>query len=136
MASVCAMEETDTETMPSELAPFTALHANDVRLEHQALPEQQQLSGTVTTATRELATFGSVEIGIWEISEGVSRDVEVDEVFIVTSGRGTVVVPDGEDVTEIRLEPGVICRLEAGAHTEWHVTERLRKIYIAGSPVT
>jgi len=63
------------------------------------------------------------------MSPGVATDTEVDEVFIVLSGRGEVCFDDGEVV---ELRPGVVVRLRAGEHTVWTVSESLRKVYIAG----
>ena len=51
-----------------------------------------------------------------------------DEVFVVVSGRGSVLFEDGE---RIDLAPGVAVRLTAGEHTVWTVTERVRKVWVA-----
>ena len=63
------------------------------------------------------------------MSEGVARDTEVDEVFVVLAGSGEVAFADG---TTVALRPGVAVRLHAGERTTWTVTERLRKLYVAG----
>ncbi|WP_395690301.1 cupin domain-containing protein [Nocardioides sp.] len=78
--------------------------------------------------TLPLAEVGAVEIGVWEMAPGTEDDTEVDEVFVVLGGRGTVTFADGEVVT---LAPGVVVRLHAGERTTWTVTETLRKIYVA-----
>jgi uncharacterized cupin superfamily protein len=75
-----------------------------------------------------LATLGEAEIGLWGMEPGVDHDTEVDEVFVVLSGRGTVEFEDGEVVA---LVPGVAVRLRAGDRTTWTVTESLRKVYVA-----
>ena len=62
------------------------------------------------------------------MSEGTARDTEVDEVFVVLSGRGTVTFSDGE---RLDLAPGVAVRLTAGERTEWTVVETLRKVWVA-----
>ena len=62
------------------------------------------------------------------MSEGVARDTEVDEIFIVVSGEGRVAFEDGET---LELRPGVAVRLSAGEHTVWTVDLTLRKIYVA-----
>lgn len=80
------------------------------------------------TTTAVLGTFGSCEMGLWEIGPGIDEDVEVDEVFLVLSGAGTV---EFADSTTIELRPGVLVRLRAGDRTRWHVVERLRKLYLA-----
>lgn len=76
-----------------------------------------------------LATLGDAEVGLWEMAPGIDHDTEVDEVFVVLAGRGTVAFADGEVV---ELTPGVAVRLRAGERTTWTVTETLRKVYVAG----
>ena len=75
-----------------------------------------------------LAELGAAEVGTWEMAPGTDHDTEVEEVFVVLTGRGTVEFEDGEVVT---LAPGVAVRLRAGERTTWTVTERLRKVYVA-----
>ena len=75
-----------------------------------------------------LATLGETEVGLWCMEPGTDHDTEVDEVFVVLAGRGTVEFEDGEVVT---LTPGVAVRLKAGERTTWTVTEKLRKVYVA-----
>ncbi len=79
--------------------------------------------------TLPLADLGEVEVGVWEMTPGTEQDTEVDEVFVVLAGHGTVVFADGEVVA---LAPGVAVRLRAGERTTWTVTETLRKVYVAG----
>ena len=62
------------------------------------------------------------------MSEGTARDTEVDEVFVVLSGAGTVTFEDGE---RLELGPGTAVRLRAGERTTWVVTHRLRKVWVA-----
>ena len=75
-----------------------------------------------------LTTVGDAEVGLWGMEPGVDHDTEVDEVFVVLAGRGTVRFEDGEVV---ELAPGVAVRLHAGERTTWTVTETLRKVYVA-----
>lgn len=82
----------------------------------------------LTAPLSPLATLGDAEIGLWGMEPGVDHDTEVDEVFVVLAGRGTVEFEDGEVVT---LGPGVVVRLRAGERTTWTVTETLRKVYVA-----
>jgi uncharacterized protein len=79
--------------------------------------------------TLPLGEIGGAEVGVWEMAPGTEQDTEVDEVFVVLAGRGTVTFDDGEVVD---LAPGVACRLTAGERTTWVVTETLRKVYLAG----
>jgi uncharacterized cupin superfamily protein len=86
---------------------------------------------TADVQTAELAaltTVGDAEVGLWGMEPGVDHDTEVDEVFVILAGRGTVEFEDGEVVT---LAPGVAVRLHAGERTTWTVTESLRKVYVA-----
>lgn len=85
-------------------------------------------SDVLTAAAEPLATLGETEVGLWEMGPGVDHDTEVDEVFVVLAGRGTVRFEDGEVV---ELRPGVAVWLRAGERTTWTVTETLRKVYVA-----
>lgn len=111
--------------MPSRLL---SPDVTSTALEHEPLPAHEVVAGAPTAAVRTLSAVGPVEVGVWEMTEGTARDTEVDEVFVVVSGRGTVVFEDGERVD---VSPGVAVRLRAGERTEWTVTERLRKIWVA-----
>lgn len=85
-------------------------------------------SEALATAAVTLAE-GAVEIGLWEAGPGTDTDTEVDEVFLVLSGTGSVTFD--EDGSTIDLRPGVLVRLREGDRTTWSVTERLRKLYLA-----
>lgn len=96
-------------------------------LEPLPLDPTDVLDGTPSTRSAVLDTVGVAEIGVWEITSGTVEDVEVDEVFVVLSGRAVLEVDD----TTIELVPGVAVRLHAGDRTVWTVTETLRKLYVA-----
>ncbi len=107
------------------------LLADDVTrlpLDHEPLPAEEVVDGDPTAAVQTLGTLGGVEVGVWEMSAGTARDTEVDEVFVVLSGSGTVEFEDGE---HIRLTTGTAVRLRAGERTLWTVEEPLRKVWIA-----
>lgn len=70
----------------------------------------------------------SIEVGLWEAGPGTDTDTEVDEVFLVLAGSGTVTFQDG---SAIELRPGVLVRLVAGDRTTWTISRRLRKLYLA-----
>jgi uncharacterized protein len=89
--------------------------------------EPDGVSAALSTASSALST-GDVEVGLWEAGPGTDDDTEVDEVFLVLSGSGTVAFADG---SIIELRPGVVVRLEEGDRTTWTITERLRKLYVA-----
>ena len=101
--------------------------AGEPVLRHTLASPDKNRSGDVTTAVEALATEGDMEVGVWEHSVGVSTDVEVEEVFVVLSGRGTVTCDSGG---RIDLAPGVVGLLPMGARTTWTVMEPLRKVWI------
>lgn len=101
--------------------------ATQVPLDHSALDPERNLSGDVTTAVRAEATLGDMEVGVWEHSVGTSTDVEVEEVFVVLQGKGTVTCDQGG---RIDLAPGVVGLLPMGAKTTWTVTEPVRKVWV------
>ena len=84
-------------------------------------------SAALATAAVGLLTT-EVEIGLWEAGPGTDSDVEADEVFLVLGGAGRVGFEDG---SAIELRPGVLVRLRRGDRTTWHITARLRKLYVA-----
>jgi uncharacterized cupin superfamily protein len=86
------------------------------------------LEGTPVAAAATLGHLGPVEVGIWEMTPGTVCDVEVEEIFVVLSGRATVTLSDDR---RIELAPGSVVRVPAGARTQWTVHETLRKIYLS-----
>ena len=120
-------------TLP--LKPGAVVHAADVSLDHAPVSPGQTLKGAPTVGFVTLAEttgggVGGVEIGVWECTPGMSTDTEVDEVFVVLSGRARIdfVVPE---LPSIEVRAGDVVRLEAGMKTVWTVTETLRKVYMA-----
>jgi uncharacterized cupin superfamily protein len=93
-----------------------------------ALVADAPVEGEPTSAAATLDALGDSEIGVWSIGAGVARDVEVDEVFVVLSGRATIAVEDGGSLD---VGPGSAVRLHAGDRTTWTVHESLRKLYVA-----
>lgn len=85
------------------------------------------VAGTPVASSTELTSARGVDVGVWQLTAGTVTDTEVDEVFIVLTGRGEVTFADGEVVP---LAPGAVVRLCAGERTTWTVTETLRKIYV------
>ena len=74
-----------------------------------------------------LAATEALEVGVWEHAVGTSTDVEMDEVFVVLSGRGRVTLDDGR---VLELSPGVVGVLAAGTATTWQIDEPLRKVWV------
>lgn len=85
--------------------------------------EGDQLAGAT-----DLGAFGNGSFGVWTITEGVSTDVEVDEVSVILAGRGTV--EDLDSGAVVQLTPGTVLRLAAGVRTRWTITEPIRKVYV------
>lgn len=82
------------------------------------------MSGSIT-----LLDEPGLEVGVWEITPGVSIDTEVDEVFVVLSGQALLRRTLGSSPHVQSLQPGVVVRLLEGEHTTWDVTQTLRKVY-------
>lgn len=93
------------------------------------VPPEQVVGGTPTTAVATLGALDEQEFGVWEMTVGAMRDVEVDELFVVIAGAG--VLEFAEDGRRVDLVPGVVGRLAAGDRTVWTVSETLRKIWVA-----
>ena len=98
-------------------------------LPRQRIPANEILDGFPTAGARAIADIGNAEVGIHEMSPGMARDVECDEVFVVLSGRGSIEFEDGE---VLPLTAGTVVRLHKGDRTVWHISETLRKFYVAG----
>lgn len=97
-------------------------------LVHEPVPDELAIEGTPGTATVELGAFGGLEAGIWEMTPGVMRDVENEELFVVLSGSATVEFTDG--TAPLIVGSGDVVRFAAGTETVWTVTETLRKVYL------
>lgn len=102
-------------------------NAQNLDLTHKQLNPNLAISAGVTTAVTALDVEGDMEVGVWEHSVGTSTDIEVEEVFVVLQGKGTVTCDQGG---EIQLEPGTVGLLSSGAKTVWTITEPLRKVWI------
>jgi uncharacterized cupin superfamily protein len=115
--------------------PAFAVDVAAATLEPLALGPEQVLEGAPETSALTLEECGHgdavVERGIWQITPGVATDVEVDELFVVVSGRATVEIAGGPT---LELVPGTAGTLRAGDRTVWRVHETLRKVYVATTP--
>ncbi len=99
----------------------------EIPITHAPLDEADVVTGEVTTGEAEVDTIAELAVGVWEHSVGTSTATEIDEVFVVISGRGRITDADGD---VIELAPGVVGVLPAGARTTWEVTEPIRKVWI------
>lgn len=102
--------------------------ALEVEVPLQAVPAAQVVAGAPATGSVDLDE--DMGIGVWEMTPGAMRDVEIDEVFVVVAGSATVEFVQPA-LPSIELAPGAIVRLESGMHTVWTVRETLRKVYLA-----
>ncbi|WP_022891495.1 cupin domain-containing protein [Agromyces subbeticus] len=107
----------------------TVTDAASARLAHEPVSAEQIVAGAPTTGYLALDTSSAGEIGVWEMTPGAMRDVEVDEVFVVLAGAATVEF-EHPAADPIVLAPGAVVRLEAGMKTIWTVRETLRKVFI------
>lgn len=121
------MPASATEPLPAA----TAVAQSTAPLTGYELPAGTVLAGDPRASLLELGTVGGAPVGLWELTSGTVTDVEQDEVFVVLAGRGTLTVLDPP--ATVLLEPGVVCRLVAGARTNWNVSEPIRKLYVTGS---
>jgi uncharacterized cupin superfamily protein len=104
-----------------------AYDANAVDLRFTDLPPDKCPDGVVATGVDMLAATETLEVGVWEHPVGVSTDVETDEIFVVVSGSGRVILDDGR---VLDLRPGTVGVLEAGERTRWEIDETLRKVWV------
>jgi uncharacterized cupin superfamily protein len=107
--------------------PAHVIAAATAVLTPSPLADDQVLQGNPQVSALEIGHAPGLEVGIWQHTAGVSRDVEVDEVFVVLSGRATIEVAGGPT---LQVGPGDVGVLQAGDQTRWTVHEDLRKVYV------
>lgn len=100
----------------------------DVEVPVEPLPAGEVVDGAPSAGSVALATIGEVQVGVWRMTAGVATDVEVDEAFVVLSGRASIRFAAGE---AIDVAAGDLVTLRAGERTEWTVHETLTKVYVA-----
>ena len=110
------------------MRPNTLVHAASLFVEHEPVAPDQVVDGHPHTGVGTLGRFSGLEVGVWEMTPGVMRDTESDEVFVVLSRSATVEFADG--TAPLTLGAGDVVRLAGGAETVWTVTETLRKVYL------
>jgi uncharacterized protein len=108
-------------------APFVRRVA-DLDLEPAPLDPETILEGSpeVSELILDTSSDGRVVRGVWQITPGVVRDVEADELFVVLSGRAPVEIEGGPT---LELEPGAVGVLCAGDRAVWRIHETLRKVF-------
>ena len=110
-----------------------AVNAVSAAVELEPVQAADVVAGTPVQGTLELGHIAGVETGIWELRGGTVTDTEVDELFVVLTGRAVVefLEPfEGRELATIAVGPGSLVRLAAGMRTRWTVTETLRKVYV------
>jgi uncharacterized cupin superfamily protein len=103
------------------------VHAARLQLPLEPLPAGQVESGTPRAGSVAVPGVTGLAAGVWEHTAGTSTDVEVDEVFVILSGRATIEVEGGPS---LQVGPGDLGVLEAGARTRWVVHQDLRKVFV------
>jgi len=93
----------------------------------EPLDPDQVIAGNPQVSVYDIVDSEAVAVGIWQHTAGISTDVEVNEIFVVLSGRATIEVSGGPTLEVCAGDVGV---LAAGAETTWTVHEDLRKIYV------
>ena len=114
----------------SELVPGAVVDLTTLAIETEPVPDDAVEHGSPVHGAVALVEMGAVEIGVWEMTPGVATDTEVDEVFVVLSGRARIEYLDPA-LPAVEVGPGSMVWLEAGMRTRWTVTETLRKVYVA-----
>lgn len=110
-----------------DLEAGTVISALTVEVPLAPVPADRVVAGAPRTGSLDLDE--DMGVGVWEMTVGAMRDVEIDEVFVVVAGAATVdfVAPA---LPSIDLAPGAVVRLESGMRTVWTVHETLRKVYL------
>lgn len=88
--------------------------------ESQVVAGDPQASGCILWRSDD----GRRATGIWECTPGRFKWIHVDEMACVVQGRATI-TPAGEEPFEVG--PGDVFFLAAGLHTQWDVSETVRK---------
>ena len=106
----------------------TKIAVLDAPLQPDPLDPSQVLEGEPVTSDHAVSVSadGRSVSGVWSCSPGTFSDVEVDETFVVLSGRATI-----EHAGESHeVGPGDVCVLPAGAETTWTIHEDLTKVFV------
>lgn len=121
-------KETHAPTLPGG----SKIDVPTLPLQHAPVGPEQDGGDQPTTGSVALGTLAGAAFGVWEMRAGTMFDVEAEEIFIVTEGRGQVVIGpfDGLPEKRVELSPGTLMRLSEGMKTTWTITHTLRKVYV------
>jgi uncharacterized cupin superfamily protein len=114
----------------SLLRPAAVVRSTAVSLVREPVPAAQVLFGSPEVALRELCTMDGLEVGLWEMTAGLTTDVEIDEIFVVLNGRARIQFTN-ITAAPIDVAAGDVVLLPRGAQTVWAVSETIRKVYLA-----
>ena len=113
------------------MTPIVVIEPDTVELTESELDSATIISGSPRSFEGEIATAplpggAALATGVWRCTAGTVTDVEVDETFVVLSGRATI-----EHAGESHeVGPGDVCVLPAGAETTWTIHEDLTKVFV------
>lgn len=110
-----------------------AITGTEQTLEFEQVPPEDTVEGTPSQGAVTLGTISDIEVGIWELRQGVVTDTEVEEFFVVLSGEARIeFLGHNDEVTDTaEVRAGDVMRLAAGSRTRWTVTDHIRKVYIS-----
>ena len=106
---------------------ITVTNAATAVVPTEPLAADHVVAGEPASGVLDLPAPPGLEVGIWEHTVGTSTDVEVDEVFVVISGRATIAA---EGHPPVEVGPGDVVTLAEGTATTWTIHEPLRKVYV------
>jgi len=107
---------------------ITCTNAVEADVPTEPLAADNVVAGEPAAGLAALPSPRGFEVGIWVHTVGTSTDVEVDEVFVVISGRATIACENGPTID---VGPGDVVTLAEGTATTWTIHETLRKVFVA-----
>ena len=130
----------DVELQSQTISPASLIPGKMIpRVRHKILSEQVMMATTTSTKAQVDGSASSnsngnntiqqaavIVRGVWEMSEGVLKDVEEDEMFVVIKGRATVLI---ENSPTMHLKAGSIGVFQRGNRSTWIVHDKLLKVY-------
>jgi uncharacterized protein len=100
----------------------------ELMMKHEPVLARDVAGGQPTIANTGMKGVGGYKVGIWEMTPGSVNYIEEDELIVVLSGLGELVVHDEKQT--IPIGPGSLLHMRKGQRTTWRIIETLRKVYI------